>query len=696
MLAVAAFNIYALKYLEASNLFVQYMKPVGRTKEGKKDSQEMEKTSHTEFDNRSDMKGHALNESSLMEESSSSSSTTRRRIQVVFAGFDSSGIENLANAVRHTREIQMTEDLSNIMEASVPTVNAYLSPKMIYSQSALKEFIEMYPEADIVVTIQNPILSFVTMYNEYYKHVPSSDRKQPESLVGICMGIEKVKVPFCTQYFYFHHFLARLGLTNVFHEDYSEEEVKLLDRQVDTFQLSKWKGRLFLLLNEQLLDDNNDRRHQVEKAFKDFLKIHSHYLNISIPTQDDGILDICHISHIKFRHELSHVGSRLVQWLKQYFLQSDRVIVANRGHFLQLLEGWISDPCSRTMHQIKQNFTPTLFQEVENTSIPSNATLVHSHNDTLERKDSNLVDFSIAGFAKCATSSLMKLTSFVPNVFMGNLTEHKPKEVHELQHGDIKGFRKRFNHRKEHFDGNGIKLINGYKNPNVLYSQEHLESIATYFPTMDLVVNVRHPITHFQSQYNYKFRWLNETEIGLPKPIDLIGNCGPACYNGCLKITHPTKHENYQVCTENSNFHQALSRLHLTPLTSEDEHRLLGNHNLSIHSNWKGRLFLSEIGQIGDKNATRKTIWDREYEKFLGLEPNSFSSFHAHKSHHPTFIHICDDEHKPVRDVLLEKGKLAATWIQKYLMNADRVVITDRNHFYQLLEKWKVDPCEEK
>ena len=681
LLAVAFFNIYALKYLEASNLFVQYMKPVGRIKDGSNNVHEIDKPSHTELNH------HNPNEAYY---------ELVKRMHFAFAGFDSSGIEHLANAVRHTGEIQMTENLSDIKEAPIPI--AYLSPKMIYSQSAFKEFVEMYPEADIVVTIQNPILSFRTMYNEYYKHVPSSDRKQPESLVGICMGIEKVKVPFCTQYFYFHHFLARLGLTKVSYEDRrSEEEVKLLDQQVDTSQDSKWKGRLFLVLNEQLVDSDKQRRHQVETDLKYFLHIHSNTLNISIPTQDDGILDICHISHVKFRHHLSHVASRLVQWLKQYLLRSDRVVVANVGHFLQLLEGWISDPCSRTMHQIKQNFTPPLFQVFQDTSIQSNATIVHSHNNTLvDRKDSNLVDFLIGGFAKCATSSLMKLTSFVPNVFMGNLTEHKPKEVHELQHGDIAGFRKRFKHRQKYFDGNETRLINGYKNPNVLYSQEHLESIVTYFPTMDLVVNVRHPITHFQSQYNYKFRWLNETEIVLPKPIDLIGNCGPACYHGCLKLTHPTKRENYQVCTENSNFHQALSRLHLTPLTSEDEHRLLGNHNLSIHSNWKGRLFLSEIGQIGDKNATRKAIWDREYEKFLGLEPNSFSSFHAHKSHHPTFIHICDDEHKPVRDVLLEKGKLAATWIQKYLMNADRVVITDKNHFFQLLEKWKVDPCEEK
>ena len=49
LLAVAFFNIYALKYLEASNLFVQYMKPVGRIKDGSTNVHEIDKPSHTEL-----------------------------------------------------------------------------------------------------------------------------------------------------------------------------------------------------------------------------------------------------------------------------------------------------------------------------------------------------------------------------------------------------------------------------------------------------------------------------------------------------------------------------------------------------------------------------------------------------------------------------------------------------------------------
>ena len=84
-----------------------------------------------------------------------------------------------------------------------------------------------------------------------------------------------------------------------------------------------------------------------------------------------------------------------------------------------------------------------------------------------------------------------------------------------------------------------------------------------------------------------------------------------------------------------------------------DELALLDHHQLTIHPEWSGRLFLMETGQIADKDQVRHGRLERSFEEFLGLEATSFTTDETaeeiadYQSHHK-FFYICDDKHHEV------------------------------------------------
>merc|ERR1712028_278841 len=86
--------------------------------------------------------------------------------------------------------------------------------------------------------------------------------------------------------------------------------------------------------------------------------------------------------------------------------------------------------------------------------------------------------------------------------------------------------------------------------------------------------------------------------------------------------------EGLTFCTGESNYHQYLSRLGLTPMNTQEELDLLGHHRMPIHNftsakghDKKGKLFLIEIGQFDNrKNQTMADDIVTDLELFLELD----------------------------------------------------------------------------
>ena len=302
------------------------------------------------------------------------------------------------------------------------------------------------------------------------------------------------------------------------------------------------------------------------------------------------------------------------------------------------------------------------------------------------RNGTAMIDFAIAGFEKCGTTTLMKTTALIPGVFMGSNMSNNKHEVHDLRLSDYLTFKERYKDHMDTYDARGRRLLNGFKSPEVLQSQTYLNNIERYFPNIDLVVSMRHPVLHFQKLYNFKFR--NVDAFTHPDPLELIGNCDHDCKDNCtVRVAH------MQVCTGKEYFHRALSRLCLTPLNTEDERNLLDHHLRSLHPGWKGRLLLMELRQLADRNHTRKDVLERSYEKFLGVETGLYKSKGRTVSTYSKEFEICNEKYAPIRKVLVEVGTKASRWITEYLLRSDRVVVANRDHFIESLELWKYDPC---
>ena len=269
--------------------------------------------------------------------------------------------------------------------------------------------------------------------------------------------------------------------------------------------------------------------------------------------------------------------------------------------------------------------------------------------------------------------------------FMGN-EDGNPKEIHLLRHGLVKEFKKLYKDHIGKSTSYGKPILNGFKSPEILMSDEYISNMERYFPTTDFIVSTRHPVLHFESMYNFKFRSQKFSGVR-PDPLTLIGDC-----------LHDDPDERFGnvrgVCTIKSFFHYGLSRIMITPMNTREEMELLDYNDWTRHPGYVGNVFITELGQIGDVNITRKAEYTNGLESFLRLTPNSL--FWKPRNGNRTkerFIDICDERFSPLRGLLIDAGLKASKWIRLYLLDSPRVFVSNREHFLQLINQWQFDPC---
>jgi hypothetical protein len=117
-------------------------------------------------------------------------------------------------------------------------------------------------------------------------------------------------------------------------------------------------------------------------------------------------------------------------------------------------------------------------------------------------------------------------------------------------------------------------------------------------------------------------------------------------------------------------------------------------------------VFLFEINQLHEENATRKQAFQHDVSDFLGLpadQPLSLdlphskpgkswpASLQAEKD--AAKIDICEDQYVAIRRVLLRQARTTAVWLRRVLLPTGRVQVSDPEHFDRLLDQWMVDPC---
>jgi len=277
-----------------------------------------------------------------------------------------------------------------------------------------------------------------------------------------------------------------------------------------------------------------------------------------------------------------------------------------------------------------------------------------------------LMDFAVIGHPKTATSSTLKWLGAHHEVQM------HPHELHTLQMGNVPSHVKQF---YNFLPGDHIKR--GYKNPGDISNPKAMKALAQYFPSTKLMIGLRHPVLWFQSFYNFRVRKGNK----MPPPQQLLGQCAK---------------DSKFVCTDHARFHLHLSRFEKTPLSPEEKHLL----DTPRHLKWrvgkmKNPVFLYEIGQLKDDNATRVEQYKSDLQHYLGLQSPLPEVYGKEISSRPkeNVFDICDSQYDELRMELMKHAQAASTWIRDFFLESPDVTVSSPEYFRELLLTWMYDPC---
>ncbi|KAL7462013.1 hypothetical protein ACHAXS_002411 [Conticribra weissflogii] len=330
-------------------------------------------------------------------------------------------------------------------------------------------------------------------------------------------------------------------------------------------------------------------------------------------------------------------------------------------------------------------------------SIPPLDSLIHPKNGKIIGDISWLLDFSIIAFPKSGTTFMKDYLN------QSNETYVYEREFCMKQPSDILNV-------VRHYHDAHVKLQQssseydksvkfGLKCPGVLYRKHDLNIYRKYFPRTRLIIGIRHPVSWFESFYNYQ----SYRNVILPPTTQLVGRCGPD--------TDP------KVCTDRARFHAALARLGKTSMDTEEEISLLfglryekfdtginesrnrrvvddtDHRHLSEKSTEKNGIpndiFLYEVRQVTTGASKQIPIDLREYLRVN----NDFPDILPFKQNKTRAIDICEHEHDAVRALLVEHGTDAADWIRNYFVKVPSVTVASPESFYEFLDDWKIDPC---
>lgn len=216
---------------------------------------------------------------------------------------------------------------------------------------------------------RHPVEWFNSFYN-FRLNQDSSWRLDPLDLIGpcrqshpgrVCAKPERSRYPdeclrhnICTDRSRFHHALSRLKKTSM----NSTRELKLLaGRTLEP--VSGLKGRIFLIEVKQLSQKGSGEIEFLNKM-NNFLKT-KNPLRKFLPPETNlwnrgqkPFMDICEDKYAPIRSELLANGKAAAEWIRDYFLKSADVVVAQQGLFLDLLSKWSIDPCHAENTMIRQ------------------------------------------------------------------------------------------------------------------------------------------------------------------------------------------------------------------------------------------------------------------------------------------------------------------------------------------------------
>jgi len=203
------------------------------------------------------------------------------------------------------------------------------------------------------------------------------------------------------------------------------------------------------------------------------------------------------------------------------------------------------------------------------------------------------------------------------------------------------------------------------------------------------MVGMRHPVRWFESFYNYRI----QNGILMP-PMERMK---PRCAKG-----------QYSVCIDRGWFHVNLAAFGKTNLTEEelDMFSERSRKELTQRQNpyTPNKVFLYDTAQLADKEPDRIATFRHDLGEYIGLTNDLPPALHVTPGHsvnateqalrNSRKVDICDEKYTKQRLQLVTIGTEIRNWLQKYFLKSPDIIVSNREHFDEILESYAVDPCE--
>lgn len=283
----------------------------------------------------------------------------------------------------------------------------------------------------------------------------------------------------------------------------------------------------------------------------------------------------------------------------------------------------------------------------------------------IKRYSSVTLDYYIAGFPKCGTTSLVKAMSnhnetMTPTgsedciLIRGDKTD---SEMYEELMDELIPLAP--------IDSKVKRII---KCPQGAGALVNVQTLQKLFPHTKLIFGLRHPVLWFQSFYNYRvknhYRGKRIAGLTIPSVESLL--------NGTWT----------SLSVEGARFELSLKNL--------------GKTN-STFAQTPFQVFLYTIDQMRDADQDRRDRFRQGISAFLDLEEPLEPIPHMNVNELATTfedtIDICDSKHDKVRNILVDNGKETQRWLLEEFLESPDVSVANEDHFRETVKTFGSDPC---
>ncbi len=342
--------------------------------------------------------------------------------------------------------------------------------------------------------------------------------------------------------------------------------------------------------------------------------------------------------------------------------------------------------------------TSTNNQIINNTSISTipnqNGTTNHHH------RNQKGLDFIIAAFPKCATSTLQRevlqhhdeITMLRKTSKLADGTEkyeeyvlqNKQKVIELFEHISETNTSTTLSYSNSNSSssssGNHASLSDmklGIKWPRAIVGRfiqflKYMKELNPLGKDPKIIIGMRHPIRWFESRYNFEHITGKSTpSLSLLKKAD-------------------TNDEVFLSYLELGQFEKHIMQLGLVPVDDLDSTELERMGDNFVPTTNGVFFYLQE--QFENETLARDLFKDMRV--FLDLEkPIRHELLQNHTYAKKSIFDICEADYSALRKVLVMNANVTVTWIRDKLMKGKHVQIGGKEGFLRLLDAWIEDPC---